>query len=282
MSWQFLILISILMSAVAVLLQRILLDRDKNDPIAYAIVFQGTVGVILTIIALFHGFHLPDFGKYWLAILVTTLFYAAGNVVSAKGLKQTEASIFAVLFTTNAVWVMIAGILLFGEHLSILQIFGAILIFVSVGLLADRTGKLKFDTGILLSLLSGFIYGFAISGWVYVAKHNDLVTWNAVSFLLPATLTAVLSYKSIPKMKPFLSGRIMQRMLLLGILFSISTLALLSAFIYGNASIVAPLQQTNTIVTILLAVIFLHERNNLIRKFIAAAICFAGAVMIVS
>jgi hypothetical protein len=42
------------------LLQRILLHRDKVDPFAYAVVFQGIVGVLLMVFALFYGFALPN------------------------------------------------------------------------------------------------------------------------------------------------------------------------------------------------------------------------------
>ncbi|MEK9196479.1 MAG: GRP family sugar transporter, partial [Patescibacteria group bacterium] len=77
-----------------------------------------------------------------------------------------------------------------------------------------------------------------------------------------------------------LSGTKLMRMLLLGLFFSVGSVALLTAYNRGDVSAVAPINQTSIVITTLLAVIFLKERDHLPKKILAAMICFIGALLI--
>lgn len=281
MSWQLLTAISVIAFSASVLLRRLLLHKDKSDPIAYVIIFQGLVGVITLVYALIHGFHLPDFSKYWFAIIATILLYAAGHVVSTGAFQSVEASVFSVLFATSAIWTMIAGAILFGDHLTAKQVLGVVLVFVSVLILVERSGLFKIDRGTGLGLLTGALFGAAISGWAYVGRHADVPTWTALSFLGPALVVLIARPKAVLNMRPFFRGTMLIRMLLLGVVFSISALASLFAYRDGNVSLVAVLQQTGIIVTTLFGVLFLHERSKLWRKAAAAIVCFMAVLLIV-
>ena len=280
MAWQLLTAISVITFSISVLLRRLLLHNDKSDPLAYVIIFQGMVGVLTGIYALIHGFHSPDFGKYWFAILVTVSLYAAAHVVSTRAFQQLEASVFSVLFASSAIWTMVAGLFLFNDHITLTQLAGVVLVFVSVGILVERKG-LKIGTSTLLGLLTGMLFGLATAGWTYVGRHSDVPSWTALSFLAPSLIVLAIKPKSVLKMKPFLSGKLLSRMVLLGVIFSVSSLASLLAYTKGNVNLVATLQQTGIIVTTLLAVIFLHEREKLWRKGIAATVCFIAVILIV-
>jgi glucose uptake protein GlcU len=87
--------------------------------------------------------------------------------------------------------------------------------------------------------------------------------------------------KSVLKMKPFTSGKVITRMLLLGVIFSVSALTSLLVYRDGNVSLVATLQQTGIIVTTIFGIIFLNERKNLLRKGLSAIVCFVAVLLIV-
>lgn len=86
MSWQLLTAIGVITFSISVLLRRILLYRDKSDPIAYVIVFQSLVGLVTGVYAFIHGFQMPDLSEHWFAILLTIFLFAAANVASARQL----------------------------------------------------------------------------------------------------------------------------------------------------------------------------------------------------
>jgi len=281
MAWQLLTGISVITLSISVLLQRLLLHQDKSDPVAYGIVFQALVGIILLCYALVAGFHGLDFAKYWFPILSTFLLYAVGTVVGAFTLRNVQASIYSILFATNAIWVAAISLPLFHVSITPLQLLGIALIFASTAFLFEYTGKFKFDRGVLLGLLTGFIYGLATVAWVYIDKHADPASWSAISFIGPALVLLIAKPASVRKMKPFLNRSTLIRMTFLGILYSISALTVLLAYKHGNAALIAPLQQTSIITTVVLAIIFLRERNRLWQKAIATLICFIGVLLVV-
>lgn len=280
MSWQFFIAISVIAGSISVLLQRLLLHRDKSNTFAYIVVFQALVALLVGTYAVINGFVMPDFDRYWLAIIATCVLFGVGNVVYAKTLERVEASIFSVLFATGAVWVMLMGIIFLDEVLSVSQIIGAFLIFFSIAILGYSKKSLKFSKGILLGLLTGLIYGVAVALWAYVGRGSDVASWTAISFAGPSLVVLIAYPRSVKHMKSFLSGAKLIRMALLGVTFSIGAVTLLTAYNKGDVSAVAPINQTSIVITTLLAIIFLKERDHLPKKILSAVVCFIGALLI--
>lgn len=281
MTWQLLTAISVLGFSISILLQRILIHKDKSDPMAYVIIFQGTVGVIITSYTLITGFKLPDVASLWPFMLMTFVLFGAAHIVYARTLQRVEASVFSILLATSAVWVMCLGLVVFRETIGAIELLGVVLIFVSIGLLVEHKGAVKLDRGILLGLLTGVLFGLATTNWVYVGKFSDPVTWTGISFLGPAAIVLLARPSSVKKMKPFLRKDTLIRIALLGIVYSVSAISAMFAYRSGNASVIAPLQQTSIIVTILLAYFFLGERQRFWHKALAALVCFAGILLIV-
>jgi len=282
MSWQLYTAVSVIGLSVSIILQRILLHKHKTDPVAYSVLFQLFVAVILLVAALATGFSLTGIGDVWLIACICIVLYGIGTVVYAKTLQRVEASAFSMFFATHAVWVMALGVLFFNESLTILQIIGSVFIFISVGLLAKNITRIFRDKGTLYGLATGVIYGFAITSWAYVGREVDTVTWAAVSFVGSAAVSFLISPRSYKKMAPMLKGGVAVKMLLLALFYSIGSLAMLLAYKYGTLTLVSPLRQTGIIVTTLLALLLLaQERNRITIKLVAACISFAGVVLLV-
>lgn len=283
MSWQLLTLISVLSLSVSVILQRILIHRDKTDPYAYAVVFQGLVGLLLMVVALVVGFKLPGIETVIGPVIIALLFFGVGHIVYAKTLQVVEASAFSVLFASQAVWIMIVGLVMLGESLTWLQVIGSLLIFASVGLLAKNIGAIIKDRGTLLGLLTGLMFGIAIAAWSYVGRHTDGLSWAAISFIGTALVALLVYPKSVRKIKPLLKPKTMKNLLLLAVFYGVGSLTMLYAYQTGAFAIVSPLRQTSILVTVLLALLLLpSERNHIGRKIVASLVCLAGVVLIVS
>jgi drug/metabolite transporter (DMT)-like permease len=282
MSWQLLTAISVLSLSISVLLQRVLIHKDKTNPYAYAVVFQAIVGVILMFFASIYGFKLPNIQSLLVPAIISIILFGIGHIVYAKTLQKVEASVFSVLFASQTIWIMLLGILFFNEGLTILQILGTALIFVSIILLVKRFRTAFSDDGILLGLTTGLIFGTAITAWSYVGRHTDALSWAAISFIGTSLASFLIQPKSFQYMKPLLQPKVLRRLLLLGIFYATGSLAMLFAYKVGTFTIVSPLRQTSIIVTVLLALLFLpQERNRIERKIIAAVICVTGVVLIV-
>lgn len=282
MSWQLLTAISVLSLSVSVLLQRVLIHKDKTNPYAYAVVFQLIVGILLMLFAAIYGFKLPNIQNLLLPAIISIIFYGAGHIVYAKTLQKVEASAFSVLFASQAIWIMLLGILFFNESLTILQVVGTALIFISIILPVKRFRTIFADKGTLLGLATGLMFGIAITAWSYVGRHTDTLSWAAISFVGTSLVAFLIQPKSLQHMKPLFQPEVLRRLLLLGVFYAIGSLTMLFAYKVGTLTIVSPLRQTSIIITVLLALLLLpQERNRIERKITAAIICAAGVVLIV-
>ena len=127
--------------------------------------------VLLAIAGIIKGFSIAGLADYWLVALICISAYGIGTVVYAKTLQKVEASAFSMLFATHAVWVMALGIILFQESLTFYQIAGSLLIFLSVGILSKDISSVLKQKGTLLGLLTGLIYGIAITSWAFFSYY---------------------------------------------------------------------------------------------------------------
>lgn len=282
MSWQSFTLISVVSLSVSVILQRLLIHKDKTDPFAYAVVFQGIVGALLMIFALFYGFKLPHIESVILPVAVALICFGVGHIVYAKTLQKVEASGFSVLFATQAIWTMLLGIILLGERMTFTQIIGTALIFLSVAILAKNFRSVFRERGTLLGLLTGLLFGIAIYAWSYVGRFTDTISWAAISFVGTSLVAFLVRPTSIKAMKPLLRPAVLSKLVALAVFYGIGSLTMLFAYKYGTFAIVSPLRQTSIVVTVLLALFVLkQERNRIMKKVLAAAICMIGVVLVI-
>lgn len=282
MSWEFYTAICVLGLSISIVLQRVLIHNYKVDPYGYAVVFQALVGLLLMIPALAYGFKLPGIETVLLPAAIAIVSYGMGHVVYAKTLQQVEASAFSMLFATHAVWVMILGIILLQETITVVQIIGTILIFLSILVITRNFRSILHDKGTLYGLLTGLLFGIAITAWSYVGRYTDTLSWAAISFILPAIFILLIRPKTIHSIQPLLKSRIISRLIVLGIFYGIGAFTMLLAYKYGDLAIVSPLRQAGVVVTVLLALSFLPaERTNIAKKILAATICTVGVVLIV-
>ena len=283
MSWQLFTAISVITLSASVVLQRILLSKDKLDPYAYVVIFQAIVGSILMLFTLIFGFKLPGIENYILPAALSIVAFGLGHISYAKTLQLVEASAFSVLFATQAVWIMLLGILLFNESLTYIQIIGTVLIFGSVLLLVKNLSALQLDKSTFWGLLTGLFFGIAITSWSYVGRYTDPLSWAAISFVATAIVAYLVRPQTVRKIPELLSRNIILKLLVLGVLYAVGSLTMLYAYREGTFSVVTPLRQTSIIITVLFALLFIKaERNRISRKLMAAALCFVGMILIVA
>jgi len=264
------------------LIQRHLFNQHKCDPHAFVVLSQTLVGLLALVFAFIHGFHFPDFSGLWLAALGSVSFHSLGYIAHAKALQTMEASVFSMFYATQAIWIMLLGVVLFREHPSALQFAGVVCIFVGIAFLTLRTGSLQLNSGTLLGLLTGLLFGIAVTCWVYVGKRADIESWAALGFLGVAGMAFLIRPHSIAHARSFFVWSIAVRMLVVSGLMSAGGVALLLAYAAGDVSAVSPLRQMSIVVTVLLAMLFLpQERTYIWHKFAAMALCFLGALLVV-
>lgn len=282
MTWQLCTLISVLALSASVIVQRVLMHKDKINPYTYAVVFQGLVGLILLPLALMNGFTLSGVQSVIVPAVASVVLYGVGSIMYAKTLQKVEASSFSVLFATQAVWTMALGAILLQEALTWVQLVGVVLIFASAVLVAKNFKALLKQKGIALGLLTGLVFGVAVYAWSYVGRYLDPLSWAAVSFMATAFVVMAIRPNSLQNTRPLLQPAVLGKVLILALLYGLGSLAMLLAYKYGTFAVVSPLRQTSIVVTVLLALVLLpSERKGISRKILAALVATAGVVLII-
>jgi len=281
MNWQILLATSVVTYSISVLLQRVLLKNDKSDPIAYSIVFQLLTGILIGIYAVFNGFTTPNLVPLIPNLILMTILYGAGNVFIFSALKIVDASEFTIVFASRALWTIIGAIIFLKESFSTQQVLGTILIILSVVLVSWKKQKFSFSKGFIFSVLAALSFGLAFTNDAFIVNNFDVPSYLTIAFILPSLAVWAIYPKSIAKMKPLFERKTLLKLGLLGVFYAVSAITIFLAYQVGkNASQIAPLNQTATIITVVLSVIFLKERTDLLRKLLGAIISLVGVVLV--
>ena len=280
-SWQILLAISVVTYSVSVLLQKVLLKNNKSDPVAYSVVFQLVTGILIGIYALVNGFKMPDLIPLIPNLILMVVFYGAGNVFVFKALKEADASSFTIVFSTRAIWSILGALIFLKESFSMQQLFGTILIISSVVLVSWKSGGLKINRGLIYSLIGALAFGLGFTNDAFLLNNFDVPSYLTIAFILPALAVWIVNPKATNKMGPLFEKQTLKKLLILAAIYAISSITIFLAYQVGkNASQIAPLNQTATILTVILSMVFLKETDNYFVKIAGAIISFVGVVLV--
>ena len=161
-------------------------------------------------------------------------------------------------------YTIIFALLFLGETFSAAKAIGAILIFFSV-ILVSATKELRgINKGTFYALAAAFFWGTAFANDAYILRSVDTISYAVLAFLLPALPFLIIRPRLLLELKPMWQKGLFMKMLLLCAVYSIATLSDYYALSSGgNASQVSPTLETSIILTVILAAVFLDEKNNL-------------------
>jgi len=279
MSWLFFILISALAVSVAALFQRLAMKEEASDPVLSTIIFQLLLTAIITPFAISQGFVWPSF-DLWPFFLLSTLLYAVGSVMLFLSIKLIEASEMTILSGVGAIAAMISAYIFLGERLVWSQYLGAILVLLSVLMVQYRGQKFVFHKGAILALAAASFFAFATVSDVFIIKSYDAISFTSLISLLPGLMLCFLYPKKSLQL-PKAIRTVNKNLIAYTLIYSIGTITFYTALGKGALlSQVSVIMRINIILTVLLAAVFLKERDNFYRKVIAALICMAGVILV--
>ncbi|MBL7159915.1 DMT family transporter [Candidatus Microgenomates bacterium] len=282
MTWQVLILISVVLYSVATLLQRVLLKEEKSDPMTYLVFFQVSTGLMLGVFGLlFKQLSFPDLKPLLPNLFLMMVLNGIGAISQFKALKYVEASRYAVIFSARVFVTILASSFILKEGLSVMQWLGTLLIVAGVTLVNIKSTRLSFSKKEGLALLSAVVFGLSNTNDRFLLKSFKVYPYIFLGYILPAFFVVMLNPYTIRKMKVFLKWQLLKKLLLFSVLFVISGLAFFSALqLVDNSSKVIVINLTPVILTVLLAVVFLKERDNLLEKILGAVLSFIGLLLV--
>lgn len=280
--WQIFLGISLLFSSLVVIFQKKIHNLSESNPIRFVVAFQILSGIFVLIFGYFSNqLQFQNISHVWVNILFTTLLYGFGNVLYFSGLKQTEASIYTVICGSSSIWAIVGSSIFFHQFLNIKQLLGILLILFSILLVNRVKSGVHLTKGVLMTLLGAVAIGLAMVNDKYVLGYLNMYSYLSIALISPAIFTAVIFWKQMSGIHFYFQKNIVVRFVFVCLLFAIQVVAFFNAlFLSTNASQFAGMSMFGSVLTMIMSMIFLNERDRKIIKFMALGLGILGLTLI--
>jgi len=251
----------------------------EHDWLAYSFAEMSIATLFFLPLAV-TSFALPTnmLGFYVLALGI--LLWTLSAIVTYKSFQLVEASARSPLKQTQIIFILILSYFLLGEALTLNKVVGSLLIFIGVVLLSYERGKTRFvfDIGFKVTLLSALI-----AAVVSLVDKVSLTYWSPASYsfmiyLFPSLIIGVFARKRKGLVKMLKSRYLF--IALAGFLEFAYFITRMTAFSLTDLSIVSPVLRLSTLVTVVLGIILLKERQRIGEKIFSAILMIIGAIII--
>ncbi len=282
MSWLFLILMSVVTYSFSVILQKVVLKNDQNDPIMFSVIFQLITGLIIGTYAVTTSQLIwQPINSLWPNMVFMAGLYGVGNIFIFKSLQLVDASKFSILFATRGLFTIIASSILLGEALQNMQYLGAVLILVGIILVNIANNKIIIARQDLYAIVAALLFGIANTNDRFLLGSLNLYQFVTLSFIISALLVGTIYFKNMYKVKVYFQNGLWKRMIFLSVVYAISSVMFFAALqLAPNSSQVAAINLTSTILISILGITFLNEKTNMVKKLLGAIVSFVGLILV--
>ena len=197
---------------------------------------------------------------------IAAIVYSAGYLFFFKGFEIGNVSIIAATMNLWAVFTMLFAFIFMGQRLSTMQTLGVLMILsgatlASVNWSEIRNQRFQLSSGVKEAILGAFFFGVF---WNISEIISEKVGWLLTTlFVKLGIILFLLFFSFLVKQEISLikiSAKIKCIILLMGIV-EVGAVALVNyGLTIGDAILITPIASALSIVTILLAIIFLKDK----------------------
>lgn len=279
MSWYIFSALNILVGSVSTLFQKLSMKHEESNPVVSAIVFQFLLALFSGAFAFYSGFKVPS-ADLWPFFLISGALYAAGGVIFFKSIKLIEASEMTVLTGSGVLFTIFISFVFLHEQLTLLQIFGAVIILSAVILINYNRNTFRLTKGAWLAILGTVCYGSAVVADTYIIHRYDAISFVPIASFVPGVLLLIFYCKQFPHVIRSVR-KTDKNLIIYSLLYSISAICFYLALQHGAmVSQVSTIGRASIILTVIFAAIFLKERKHVWKKIVAAVLTTVGVLLV--
>lgn len=237
----------------------------------------GAVSVLLLAVIAGAGAKIPALAMGLSAL--AAIIYSAGYLFFFKGFEKGNVSIVAATMNLWAVFTMIVAFFFMGQRLSTLQTWGVALIIFGATLASlnwsdIRTRGFQLSLGVKEAALGAFFFGIY---WNVSEIISEEIGWLLTTlFIKLGIVIFLLAFSFFAKQQINLTNADAKTKFTVGIMgvVEVGAVALVNyGLTIGDAILITPIASALSVVTIMLAIIFLKEKVSKIQGLgVAAAI----------
>jgi drug/metabolite transporter (DMT)-like permease len=274
--WLILAVLTGLLSNTYNFINRFLL-KDKDDATVYAWYTELVRFVIFGIIAIFN-WKLIINSQSLIALIAIGFTEFVGGYFYMKMHTYSHLSISTILTRTRLIWVPVIGFFLLNESLKLSDYAGILVIFIGVTtIMAPR--KLFVDKGALYANISTFFIAFNVVLLKLTVPFASIAVINTCQAFAGVILYPIFMKNTSGRIKTLTKTN-----LPLKTFAAFISIAQLFIFVYalqfGEASKINAVYQGMLVFSVLAGIIFLHERKDIGKKLIGAAITIIGVIIL--
>lgn len=247
---------------------------------ALTVLLEFMAGIIILMLCPFFEMKFPTDISVYISLGLAIVFYAITDRLNTTVRKEIEASTFSILKQISTVFMIVAGIIFFKEPFLWNKIIGAILIIFSNILIFYKKGKFKFDKYVLLGVLSNLSFSIAMFLDVSISENFNLPIYVAITLIVPAISIFIFDRIKFSEIKTELKNGNKEAMIITSITWGLSIFSQLRAYQLGNVTTIAPLCALTVILNVLVGYVFLKEKDNLLKKIVAAIFVIISVILI--
>lgn len=275
-TWQF-CLIGYLVSFVAFYQFYKLAIRNTNRDGAATILLQVIAGVSILSLAPFLNWQLPKTPILIMLLIIACIFYAINDRLQTTARKHLPVSIFSIIAQLSTVFLILFGFTVFRNPFAWSKLFGAGLILVGNIFLLYRNGKFELNKYIAVAILATFALAVAMTIDIGISKQFNLPFYIMLTLLIPASMITVGERIKPVEVVQEYKGKNRIFYIACGIAWGLAIFFSVRSYqLGGQVTTIVPLQATSVLLNVIVAYVFLHERENSLKKIIAACLVILG------
>ena len=244
------------------------------------VLLKFLAGISALLMCPFFKFSFPTDYKVYLLLGIACIFYAISDRVNTTVRSGIEASTFSIIKQLSTVFMILAGLLFFKEKFVYKKIIGAGLIIFSNILIFYKKGSQKLNKYILLGILSNIAFSIALFLDVNISDNFNLAFYVSLTLFIPALFITIAERIKFSNIKKEFQNGNKKAILITSLCWGTMIVVQLRAYQLGDVTSVAPLCALTVIGNVIVGYLFLKERNNLLKKIIAAILIIISVFLI--
>ena len=289
-TWQMVVLAQILVGSLMAVWTRHVSLKSRQYAFSVALISYACIATMGFIYSVLHTKGLPPLpeGKVWLLLIAEGMLIPSSWLFHFKLVSHVGATNGVISSTFYGLGVATLGIVLLGETVNLLFVIGAAFIltgiYVSLTIKPDETHVSTASLNTKIFLLLGAFVCFSFGIFFEKQAITLIGAWDYAMFGWGMQLVgATILYLLFGERKLFtLPRRIWKNAIILGVLTSVAGLLFVLALSLGTLSQTVIATSGKITVTMVLAAIFLHERNNMPLRLLAFALTMFGVYLVIS
>lgn len=247
---------------------------------ALTVLLQLLAGIAVLFLCPFFEIKFPTNVSVYIMLGISVIFYAITDRVNTTVRSGIEASTFSMLKQLSTTFMIFAGLIFFKEPFIVTKFIGALLIIVSNLLIFYQKGKFEFNKYIALGILGNISFTVALFLDVNISDNFNLPFYVATTLMVPAILIMIFERIKPSDIKNELVKGNRKAIFITAICWGMSIISQLRAYQLEKVTIVAPLCALTVMLNVIVGYLFFKEKDNMLRKIIAAILIIISVILI--